>query len=382
MRIVTLNCYLALMSFGAVITATGPALKEIQGEVMLTTGELGLFTTALSIGLIIAVLTGGITVDRYRIKIVGLWGQLFLTLGLFIFSVMESLAVGICAFFVIGLGGGLIEIVVNTVISEIYVDRRTSAMNLLHGFFGVGALLGPVFMGYLIECGFGWRLGYQIIALFSALTLILQLTTSYPEKVSSDRIDFSVFFRIAKNPYTLLLGAITLLYVGAEMGINYWSVLYMETGLKIPKITASSFLTSFWIAMTLGRFVCFVAARKIGARKLLVILSVLSFFAFGVFLFVDDAAVAGGSMVVLGLAFSGIFPTIMGLGSDRFSDSLGTITGLIMTYMGCGMLLFPWLIGEISDLFSLNTGMFTILFITLLLMFLTGLLRLKRLGQS
>ena len=107
------------MSFGAVITATGPALKEIQGEVMLTAGELGLFTTALSIGLIISVLTGGITVDRYRIKTVGLWGQLFLTLGLLLFSVMKSLSVGICAFFIMGLGGGLIEIVVNTVISEI-----------------------------------------------------------------------------------------------------------------------------------------------------------------------------------------------------------------------------------------------------------------------
>lgn len=382
MRSITLNCYLSLMSFGICLTTIGPALKEIQGEMALTSGQLGLFTTALSVGLIISVLTTGVFIDRFRVKSVVLTGQFFITLGLFTFAVMDSFPVGLSAFFMMGLGGGLIEIVVNTLISEIYAQKRTSALNLLHGFFGVGALIGPILMGYLIESGFGWRLSYEIITLFSAAALILQLLTSYPKKVSSDPIDFGYFFKILKNPYTLLLGTITILYVGSEMGINYWSVFYMESNIGITKITASSFLSLFWIAMTVGRFICFVIAKKIGGKKLLISLSFISIFAFAVFMSADSKAATGGAIFLLGLAFSGVFPTIMALGIDRFPKALGTITGLLMTFMGGGTLLFPWFIGVISDVLTLKAGMFSILLFTIMLTLSSGMLGLKRIGQS
>jgi len=381
MKSLTANCYLSLMSFGICFTTIGPALKEIQGEIVLTSSQLGLFTTVLSIGLIISVLTAGVFIDRFRIKSVMLAGQFSVTLGLITFAFIDSFPVGLFAFFMIGLGGGLIEIVVNTLISEIYAKKRTSALNLLHGFFGVGALLGPILMGYLIEGGFGWRLGYGTVALFSATVLIFQILTSYPKKVSSDHIDFDYFFKILKNPYTILLGAIMILYVGSEMGINYWSVLYMELGLGITKITASSFLSLFWIAMTMGRFVCFVVAKKIGGKKLLISLSFISVFAFAVFMSADSQVTAGGSIFLLGLAFSGIFPTIMALGIDRFPKALGTITGLLMTFMGGGALLFPWFIGMIADIFTLKVGMLSILLFIIMLTFSTGMLGLKRIRQ-
>lgn len=382
MRTVTLNSYLSLVSYGICLTIIGPALKNVQGEIMLTGSELGLFTTSLSVGLIISVLAGGFLVDKYRAKSVGLAGQLLLTLGFFIFSMFVSFPVGLLAFFMMGVGGGLIEIVVNTVISEIYAERRTSALNLLHGFFGVGALIGPIFMGYLIESGFGWRFGYQIVAIYSAFVLILQIFTKYPDRVSSDKIDFSYFFKILKNPYTMLLGAIILLYVGSEMGINYWSVLYMETNLAVPKIAASSFLTYFWLAMTFGRFITFLIARKIDGKKLLLFLTLFSVFTFGFFMFAESQAAAGTSLLILGLAFSGIFPTVVALGTDRFPETLGTITGFLMTFMGGGTLLFPLFIGAISDVYSLTTGMFSILIFIVMLMVLTALLGLRRISQS
>jgi fucose permease len=370
------------MSYGICLTIIGPALKNVQGEIMLTGSQLGLFTASLSVGLIISVLAGGFFVDRYRVKSVGLVGQLLLTLGFLTFSMFKSFPVGLFAFFIMGFGGGLIEIVVNTIISDIYAERRTAALNLLHGFFGVGALIGPILMGYLIESGFGWRFGYQSIALFSSVVLILQLLTKYPDKVSSDRIEFSYFFKILRNPYTLLLGAIILLYVGSEMGINYWSVLYMETNLAVPKIAASSFLTYFWMAMTFGRFITFLIARKIGSKKLLFFLTLSSVFAFGVFMFAESETAAGVSLLILGLAFSGIFPTVVALGTDRFSETLGTITGFLMMFMGGGTLLFPWLIGAISDVYSLTAGMFSILLFIVMLTILTALLGLKRISQS
>ena len=382
MKIVTTNSYLSLMTYGISLTVIGPALKEVQGEIVLTGSQLGLFTTFLSVGLIISVLAGGFFVDRYRIKSVGLWGQLLLALGQFTFSIFGSFPVGLFAFFMIGFGGGLIEIVVNTIISGIYAERRTAALNLLHGFFGVGALIGPILMGYLVENGFGWRFGYQVIALASVVVLTLQLLTKYPEKVSSDKIDFSYFFKIMRNPYTLILGAMILLYVGSEMGINYWSVLYMETNLGIPKITASSFLTYFWLAMTFGRFITFMVAQKIGGKRLLLCLTLLSVFVFSVFIFSRSGIAAGWALLALGLAFSGIFPTVVALGTDRFPEALGTITGFLMSFMGGGTLLFPLLIGAISDVSSLRTGMLSILLFVGLLTILAGTLGLKRIGRA
>jgi len=367
MKLLRLVSFLSIMCYGICLTVIGPALGEVGESFGLTTDRLGLLTTALSVGLLISVLLCGWIVDRTPIKLVIIVGQLFLTAGLVIFSLTDVFSVALVSFFMMGVGGGVIEVVTNTIIANVYAHNRGLGMNILHSFFGIGALIGPFFSGLFLDLGHSWRFTYMGAALLSGLALVLLLVTTFPRQVDSDKIELSTALDIVKSPYALLLGILVILYVGSEMGINYWSVLYMERRMDISTLIASSYLSYFWIAMTAGRYVCAAAAKKIGEWALLLILTIGALVGYGLFLMVDVGWAAGVAMTGAGLFFSGIFPIIMALGGNRFSHALGTINGFLMSFMAGGILIFPWLVGVIAQKTSLDTGMLFILVLMLLL---------------
>jgi fucose permease len=376
-----ISSYLSILAYGMCITIIGPALGAVGKTFALSPAQLGLFTTALSAGLLPAVLLGGNLVDRYGARVVGVAGQASLTAGLALFSVTSSFPVALLAFFMMGIGGGSIEILTNTVMSELYPHKRASALNLLHAFFGIGALVGPLLSGGLIDAGIAWENAYRILAAFSAGVIFLVATASFPARaaaVVSDKVDFSDFLAIVRTPVAFLFGAVLIVYVGCEMGITYWSVLYLTQRHSLSILLAGSFLSYFWVAITVGRFVVFFTARKIGDRLMLLILTVLALLSYALFLTAGQGWVSGVGLTLVGLFFSGIFPTALGLGVNRFAHVPGTITGFMMTFMAGGMLIFPYVVGLITNVSSLSMGMLFILLLLACLTVLTALLALRR----
>lgn len=366
-RLITYLSYLSLLSYALSVTLIGPALSEIQNCFQVRESELGLLFAFQSIGFVSFVLLGGYLIDRYNIKLVSVLGQLHLSLGLLILSKAEAFSTAIFGFCLVGISGALIEVSTNTTISYLYQDKRASSLNLLHVYFGVGALIGPLFSAFLLNTGLKWQSVYLYAFILSGITLGLFLIQRFPERVEVDKVDFSLFFKILKSRWTILLGIAIACYVGAEMGTNNWVILYMERELSAKKIVASFFLTNFWLAMTVGRVLCVFLGKKIKEENLLFSLCISSVIFYVLFLFSFKLLSSGLFLILLGFSFSGIFATIIALGASRFPQALGTINGIIMTAVGIGFMLFPWLIGVISTFSSLRIGMFLILFLLVIL---------------
>ena len=371
-------CHLSILSYGISITIIGPALLGIQQTFCLSEASLGLFTTLLSVGLIASVFSGGIFIDRLSPRLVSIAGQVFLVLGLFLFSMAGVFPVALFSFLLMGIGGGFIEIATNTLIANRHRGKRGAALNLLHAFFGIGAVMGPIVSGFIIERGEEWRLVYAISCIFSVGVLLLLFFSRFPDRVTSETIDLKRAAAFIKNPLMAMLALVTLFYVGSEMGISYWSVLFLETYRGATKLVASSFLSYFWIAITAGRFFCYALAHRIGERALLLLLSFFGFISYGVFL-IDSSLVASGiSLFLVGLFFSGIFPTILAIGINRFPQSPGTTNGFLMTFMGGGLFIFPYLVGVIAEYSSLRIGMGAIFVFLFALASATGVIRFSK----
>ncbi|PIU64421.1 MAG: hypothetical protein COS84_08465 [Armatimonadetes bacterium CG07_land_8_20_14_0_80_40_9] len=366
-RLITYLSYLSLLSYALSTTLVGPALSEIQNCFQVRESELGLLFAFQSIGFVSFVLLGGYLIDRYNIKLVNVLGQLDLSLGLLILSKAEAFSTAIFGFCLVGISGALIEVSTNTTISYLYQDKRASSLNLLHVYFGPGALIGPLFSAFLLNTGLKWQSVYLYAFILSGITLGLFLIQRFPERVEVDKVDFSLFFKILKSRWTILLGIAIACYVGAEMGTNNWVILYMERELSAKKLSASFFLTNFWLAMTVGRVLCVFLGKKIKEENLLFSLSISSVIFYVLFLFSFKLLSSGLFLILLGFSFSGIFATIIALGASRFPQALGTINGIIMTAVGIGFMLFPWLIGVLSTFSSLRGGMFLILFLLVML---------------
>ena len=80
------------------------------------------------------------------------------------------------AAFPLGLGLGALNMTSNHFLS---LNYKPTHMNWMHGFWGIGATVGPLIMSYYIAHGNAWQRGYLFIAMIY-LTLAVVLFFSLP----------------------------------------------------------------------------------------------------------------------------------------------------------------------------------------------------------
>lgn len=366
------------MSYALAVTIIGPAVSQIQNELKIGDVQVGFILTCQFGGFILTLLFGGYLIDKYGIRLVQIIGQFTLCLGLLFFSQANSYLILIICAPIIGISGALIEISTNTTVATIYKDTRSSSLNLLHVFFGVGALIGPFFSGCLISRGIHWSYVYLSIFSFSLLPFFLFLPQRFPEKTEGDKIDISLIFKVMKNRLIIYVGIISLLYAGVEFAINTFVVSYMEKTHFLSKLTASSFLTLFWFFVAIGRLLCIPIGKKIKEEDMLWWLSLFSVVFFLLFLLSRDVIFLGINISLSGLFFSGIFAILIAIGVSKFPHHIGTVSGVVILFAGVGMALVPYIAGVISDMFSIRIALFVMWGFLVLMSALSYLLKAHR----
>ncbi len=139
------------------------------------------------------------------------------------------------------------------------------------------------------------------------------------------------------------------LYVGVEGG--YGGIIYTYvTEVKIASETGAAYVNSiYWGALTLGRLITIVVAKKIAPAKILLGNFLLSFLSICLILLnpVDPITVWVGT-IGLGLGFSSVFPTLLVLAETRLKIT-GGITGLFFLGSSLGGMIIPMLLGQIFE---------------------------------
>lgn len=389
-KLLTYTTYFFLSLYGIAITAIGPAISIISRDFGVKEGAIGLLFAVQSVGFLVFVLMGGIFADKYGIKFISLLSAGGLSIGLCAIVFCPSMYFMYIAVFIVGCAGGFIEVAVNTIISELYRESRTASLNLLHVYFGVGAIVGPVYSGYLISHDIRWQNVYLGLTLLSILFFFLFTVQNFsyflahgtadkkvngaktPHYNKTDKIELSIFFKLLRNKLTLVLGVAMAVYVGVEMGINNWIVFYLEKQFDSEKLRASTYLSLYWGLMMIGRLICMWLAKKsVGAEIQLKAISIFSTISFLLFYFMPSLALAGIFIIFTGFFFSGTFPLIIAIATDRFPQYPGTISGTIIFFSGLGYILFPWLIGRIAQFSDLKTAFILLILLLFILIFST-----------
>src|SRR5690606_14311444 len=102
-------------------------------------------------------------------------------------------------------------------------------MNLIEGFFGVGAIIGPAIVAYLLQTGASWKWVYLVAAIMCAIliggTMLARFPRPVMERAAPARPDEAI--RLAADPTALFFGMALMLYVGAEAAIYVWAPTYL-----------------------------------------------------------------------------------------------------------------------------------------------------------
>lgn len=341
-----LAAILAVLVYGMIAAMLGTLLPNLSARFSLTPEQNGNIAFVQALGLIIASVSVGPLIDNKGKKTGLLMGLFLIAAALFALPNAPSYEMVMVFMFVLGLGGGIIVTAANALVSDINPERRSSTLNLLNLFFGLGGLLTPLIAARLFA-GDAVSLCYLVAGL-TVVTLVIHTTTTMPAPSGERGFKASEMGGLLGQPALWLLSMFLFLYCTCEVGVWNWLAKHLIAQ-GIPESQALTILSlGFALGLLIGRVVVSRILIKIPAPTVTLFASILMAVTTYLALQSADVTIAYIAVFCAGLAMAPVFPTTLGMTGDAFPKGTATAMGIVITSGWIGLAVSSKIIGGIA----------------------------------
>jgi fucose permease len=333
-----------------------PLLSHGFGGGPLNKEQLGRIAAVTFIGVIAGLLIGGPLANRYPVKWFTASGCFFIALGLGMLGAAATYAELLVAVGIMGFGGGILDMILSPVVCAIQPDRRTTAMNWLHSFYCIGAVLTVLIATLALVCGWKWQVlaltmtGLPILV--GLLFLFIPLPPLLAEPVQRLKVRALIFHRF----FLLALAAI-FLGGATEMGMAQWLPAFAELDLGFSRAMGGSSLLAFSIAMALGRMGVGLLDGRWSTHRIMAWSAGLTGVLFLAAGCCPAPLLALTAAVLAGFTGSCLWPSTLALAADRYPRGGASMFGLLAAVGNFGGVFMPWGVGLIADASSIGRGL-------------------------
>jgi fucose permease len=354
--VIKLLTFFMFTMFAMTTDSVGVIIPEVIKAFHLSMTSAGAFHYANMAAIAIAAISLGFLADLVGRKKTIVFGLVLFALNSYLFSIANSYSAFVLLLVVSGAAIGIFKTGALALIGDISHStlEHTSTMNLVEGFFGIGAIIGPAIVAHLLLVGISWKWLYVIAGTICVLLIVTASIVKYPgtRKPRTESTSLSRTLHLVKNPYALGFSFACFLYVAVECAIYVWLPTYLKYNKPSSLFMATYVVSIFFILRAGGRFLgAWVLERWTWTR-------VLAVFTGAILLCFLGAMFGGPNAAVYLLAFSGIFmsviyPTLNSKGISCFPKSEhGAIAGIILFFTCGGAALGPLAMGVVSDMFG------------------------------
>ncbi|AXI29265.1 MFS transporter [Priestia megaterium] len=357
MKKFALASYALYLLGGLVITAVGSVLPQLLTHYHVSYTVGGQLVLLGSLGFLIGVPLSSFLLGRFSEMNLLTISSLMIALSQIGMLLLPPFEWIIAFNFLTGIGVAALEVVVATLMMEVFIGRRAIVMSYLEVSFGLGALLMPLVASLLISQN-SWRFSFFITSILALLMVVVcKMIPFKKETVStseSDALDASsepapVLAKSQRWKILALFSVMIFMYAGVESSMNNFLSSIFIAYLDVIPSQATLSISVFWVAMLIGRVATGWIIRIVTYERYLfgsiggTIVSLVLFI-------VLKEAVAGYILLgFLGLAMSGIYSITMVYANHMFTGSARIVTSLITGFSGLGGAIFPALIGFTMD---------------------------------
>jgi fucose permease len=361
-RLLTILCYGAMMSLAiginllpVFLTSLSASFGGLNGLSQEQLGRLGAFSFA---GLVFGILLAGPLADRWGAKPFAMAGNAVTMASLVGMSFAPDYWTLSFAVFCLGCGAGILDMVLSPVVSVLNPERRSAAMNWLHSFYCVGAVVIILASTVALQVGLGWRNAALLLLPLPFALLITFAFLHFPDLVhESEEAGRSPMAQLLKEPW--LWGCLLAIFLGGatEIGMTQWLPAYAETSLGFPKWVGGAALLFFSVLMAAGRMVVGSIGTRVNPFVVLAWCcgSSVLLFLLGSFMPVPGWALT--ACIVVGFTGSSLWPTVLAVSADRYPAGGATMFAALAAMGNAGGIVMPWIIGWIGDLANLHLGL-------------------------
>ncbi|MGJ8527296.1 MFS transporter [Maritalea sp.] len=341
-----------LFSFG--LGSMLSRLADIQEQLNIAEGLLGLALMGSSFGMLIFLTFGAPLIERFGTKNTFLFANLAMATLYIVVGGSTNYALMVIAIFVGGMSVGAMEISINVEADrlEAHIGRRI--MNRCHGFWSFGffaaALLGGLMRHFDVAPLMHMIMAFPIVVFGTVLTVFGQLMA--PEKPDASLEKTSIFTR--PTPFILTLCAVSFGALIAEGAGIDWSTIYMRDSFEIGEFAQSTSLIAFTLVMALTRFFADPIVERFGTvimARISLLITIVGVALVGV---APTFWLAVLGFMLLGMGSSIIYPLAVSAAARRGDRSASTNVASLAQTAFLVFFIGPASLGFIAEAFGIR----------------------------
>jgi fucose permease len=354
-RVLLVLAFIGFISLGLPDGLLGVGWPSIRESFGLPIDAIGAWFIMQTAGYVMASFASGWLLNRMRVGTLLAASCLMTSASLLWIGGAPSWSWMVAAGVLAGFGAGAIDAGINT-FAATYYSART--VNLLHGFFGVGAASGPMIMSAVLASGSPWQRGYFIVGFVQlALSVCFALTRRRWPSVqahaeNTGNVPPATLLDTLRVRSMQISIAVFMFYVGLESTSGVWIYSLLFKGRGVPATIAATAVSSFWIGLTGSRILFgFITAGKFDRVLSMLIGGTLV----GAALLLADMGTAFNlvAAAILGFSAGPIFPLLIATTPARLGSAhTANAVGIQIASASVGLSGIPSLVGVLADKFG------------------------------
>ena len=320
--------FVAFVSLGLPDGLLGVAWPSVRRDFSVPLSQLGSLLLASMCGYLTSSFFSGVAIMRMGVGWLLVASSACMVVALGGYALAPAWPVMVALAVLNGAGGGAIDGGINVFAASKFSPR---VMNWMHGFYGVGATLGPVLMTAVLARGASWRWGYAIVASVIAVMGVCFLVTlrwwddpdggtaAKPQAAEGAIVEHTTWSTL-RQPMVWMQISLFFVYTGIEFATGQWAYTLLTESRGMSMSTAGAAVSTFFATFTVGRFAFGAVANHFPSATLLraatgaIPVAVLSVWA-NLYPAVNVAALA-----LLGLSLAPVFPMLMSETPKRLGE--------------------------------------------------------------
>ena len=357
---------LGMFTYASSVVATPIVLLRVAAELDFGLAEGG-GIEAVRAGFLLSILiASGFAAARFGKRRSLAVGGLVLAAGLAAYAVAPSYVVILLAVVLVGLGGGILEALLNPLVQDAHPEDSGRYLNIVNAFFSIGILVSVLVIGEGLTRGVSWRFMVGGLAVLAAVTGVLFAVIAGPRSPAAARGGSGAVpvwthaRRFLTDRRFWLLSVAMFCGGGAEGAFTFWSASYVQLDLGALARGGAMATASFAAGMVTGRLASGHLVRQEHLHLLIVGSAVL-----GVVASLAVWAVSGLTAFLAVVFFAGLtiacfWPSIQSYAAAELGGDSPMLFILLSVGGIPGFGLSSWIMGVIAERAGLRTSLLVI----------------------
>ncbi|MEO5952856.1 MAG: MFS transporter [Chloroflexia bacterium] len=343
--------FFAFILIGSNDAALGILLPSMQGFYGIDKATISIMFIASVSGYLISAFSSGLLVERLGLRNYMLLGTLVFGFGVSMLALAVPFPVIVAISVLTGFGVAILDAGLNSYIAGL--PNSTAALNYLHAFYGLGALLGPLVATGILQVGLAWNVVYYIwvvicVILFVGFFLIFK--DGRAEQPARQPGEGNVMRDMLHLPVVWIGALFLLVYVGLEVSLGAWGYSFLTEERRDAADFSGVAISGYWLGLTVGRLAMGKIGSKLGSKVLISLCLAGTIAGCLIMWLIPFPASEAAGLWLVGFSLGPIFPTTISLMSDAVpARLLPSVIGFMAGLGAMGAAVFPASVGALAQ---------------------------------